>query len=197
MEQMGTSAPHNAAPKQATAARVKDFNKASWKVREIRPTKHGFDLYFGTPSETYFGPYRGSPRLIVTRALRDYWHANRTKNLRFFLDLPVSSSGLKLALRRLRFYHREDVKTFWKERAEDLASLPTREFAAKHGVDPAAAFEWRIKLVRRGRPAGWWRTPQIRNALLSSMSLGEAGRELGIAISEVQRLRRLAKRVSQ
>ncbi|MGA7409426.1 MAG: hypothetical protein WBW33_03010 [Bryobacteraceae bacterium] len=191
---MSTSASLLTDPKRGIAGRVKDFTKASWDVRDARPTKYGFNLYFGTPRETYYGPYRGPSKLIVTKALRDFWHANRTKKLHFFLDLPASSSGLQTALRRLRFSHREDVKAFWKERVEDLAVLPTREFAAKHGVDPVAAFEWRLKLVKRGRPAGWWRAPAILKVLLSDMPLGEAGRELGIAISEVHRLRRLAKR---
>lgn len=197
MEEMSTVATTSAEPKNVIVERVKDFNKASWNVHEVRPTKHGFDLYLGTPRDTYHSPYRGLSKLIVTRALRNYWHANRTKNSRFFLDLPVSSSGLKLALRNLRFYHREDLLAFWKKRVDDLAALPTREFAAKHGVDPAAAFDWRLKLVKRGRPKGWWRTPEFLKILLSSMSLTEAARELGIEFSEVHRLRRLAKRESK
>lgn len=197
MQETSTSASLLTGPRQATAGQVKDFNKAPWNVREVRPTKHGFDLCFGIPCNTYNRPYRGSSRLIVTKALRDYWHAHRTKSLRFFLDLPASSGSIQLALRRLRFCHRADVKAFWTDRVEDLASLPTREFAAKHGVDPAAAFEWRLKLVKRGRPAGWWHTPQILKLLLSPTPLGEAGRELGIAISEVHRLRGQAMRELQ
>jgi len=197
MEEIATDVSLLTDPERAIAGRVKDFNKVLWNVREVRPTKHGFDLYFGTPHETYYVPYHGSTQLIVTKALRDFWHANRTKRLRFFLDLPAAANSLKRAVRRLRFNHRDEVRAFWTERAEDLASLPTREFAAKHGVDPGLAFEWRFKLVRRGRPAGWWRTPEILKVLLSGVSLGEAGRELGIGISEVHRLRRLAKRDSQ
>lgn len=197
MEELGTGASILTRSKNAVVGRVKDFNKAEWNLREVRPTKHGFDLCFGTPRSTYYGPYCGAPKLIVTKALRDYWHRNRTKKLHFFLDLPATSSSLNLTLRRLRFFHREDVKAFWKDRIEDLGTLSTREFAAKHGVTPAAAFEWRLKLVKRGRPAGWWRAPGILKVLLSNMPLGEAGRELGIAISEVQRLRRLAKRESE
>lgn len=119
---MSTGATLSTRPKRAIAGRVNDFNKAPWNVCELRPTKHGFDLYFGTRRDTYRAPYSSPSTLMVRRALRDFRHANRAKGLRFFLDLPVSSSALELALRRLRLNHREDVKAFWNERVQDLAA---------------------------------------------------------------------------
>jgi hypothetical protein len=197
MEEMSTAATTSVSPKHETIARVNDFKKASWIVREVRGTEHGFDLCFGIPRESYRSAYRGSTRLILTKGLRDYWYANRGKTYRFFLDLPLSLNAVKQALRSLRFYHRDDILAFWRERINDLDLLPTREFAAKHGVEPEAAFAWRRQLLKRGRPAGWWRTPEVRKVLFSSMSLSEAGRELGIELWEVHRLRRLAKYKAQ
>ena len=194
MEEISTGVSPSASLQPAIGSRMRDINKASWNLREARPTKYGFDLCFGTPRDTYRVPYAGPNQIIVTKALRGFWYANRTKKLRFFFDLPAGSSSIQQTLRRLRFNHRADVQAFWTERVEDLASLPTRAFAAKHGVEPAAAFAWRLKLVKRGRPKGWWRTPEFLKVLFSPMSLSEAGRELGVPMSEVNRLRRLAKR---
>jgi|SRR5208283_4070033 len=196
METMETNVTLLTDSRQGIVGRVNDVFKASWDVHEVRPTKHGFDLYFGLPRTTYL-PCYGTPHLIVTKDLRKYWHANRTKPNRFFLDLPACHTSVDRALKVLRHIHREDVKAFWAQRLGDLAGLPTRDFAAKYGVDPRIAFKWRLKLVRRQRPAGWWRTPEILRILSSTISLAEVGRELGIAMSEVARLQRLAKKEAQ
>lgn len=45
---------------------VRDVEGSLWDVRQIRDTKHGFDLLFGSP-EPRLGSYKGGlPRLIAT-----------------------------------------------------------------------------------------------------------------------------------
>jgi hypothetical protein len=177
---------------------VKDVDGILWDVRRVRPTKHGFDLCFGTPHYTYRADQRNSSQLIMTKELRSFWRAKRNKGRRVLFDLPASTCTLRRVRRVLNRNQRDDVRQFWTERIEDLASLPTRDFAAKHGVEADVAFDWRIRLVRRRmRAAGWWRTPETLNLLLSATPLGGAGRELGVAISEVQQLRLWANRDSR
>jgi hypothetical protein len=56
-------------------------------VRQIRDTRPGFDLLFGSPARP--GVYRsGLPRLIATRPLADFWEAHQTKR-RVLFDLPT------------------------------------------------------------------------------------------------------------
>src|SRR5271170_2569186 len=198
MDKMRTSLSRLKRCKFPITGTVRDVDGFVWDVRRVRPTKHGFELCFGTPHYTYRADRRKSSQLIMTKELRDFWRANRNKGCRVLLDLPASHCTLRRFRRRLRLNQQDDVRQFWTERMEDLASLPTRDFAAKHGVEPDVAFDWRIRLVRRrARAAGWWRTPETLKILLSEMPLGEAGRELGIAISEVQQLRLWAKRDSR
>jgi len=181
-------------PKYPVCGQVRDADNALWDVRDVRPTKHGFDIYYGSPDRAHDTHHGGPLRLIVTKALRDFWWDNRLESHGFLFDLPAGRTTLKRARNRLKFNHRDDVREFWTERIDDLATLPIGEFAAKHGVDKILAFDWRFRLVgQRARPLGWWRTPETLKILLSSMSLSQVGRELGIGISHAFRLRRRAK----
>jgi hypothetical protein len=184
-------------PKYPVCGQVTDVDGVLWDVRDVRITKHGFDLCFGSPDNTH-GGFRGGPlRLITTKALRDFWWENRTKGHGFLFDLPGGRTTLKRARQRLRFNQRHDVWDFWTERNEDLAALPPRVFAAKHGVDPDRAFEWRRKVVgTRARTIGWWRAPEVLKILRAGTTLSYAGQQLGIGTSHVFRLRRRAQQES-
>lgn len=173
---------------------VRDLDGHWWDVREIRDTRHGFDLYFGTPANNH-GAYRGGlPRLIATKALQDFWHANRTTGRGFLFDLPAGRTTLKRARKRLGFNYLDDLTEFWTDRIEELGSLPVHEFAARHGVDRSVAFERRRRMLgKRARAIGWWRKPEIRAILLSCLTLSQVGRRLDISISQAKRLRDKAK----
>ncbi|MDQ6733257.1 MAG: hypothetical protein M3Z35_03940 [Nitrospirota bacterium] len=175
---------------------VKDVYNHLWDIRDIRDTKHGFDLYFGAPANNH-GSYRGGlPRLITTNALRDFWHANRTEGHGLLFDLPAGRTTLKRARRRLGLNQRNDVTEFWTDRIEDLGSLRMGEFAARHSVDLSMAFHWRKKIIgKRARPIGWWRNPETRAILLSGVTLSRIGRRLDISISQAKRLRDQTKQV--
>jgi hypothetical protein len=194
----GRATPKEIQPRYPVTGQVRDVDGDCWDIRDVRTTKHGFDLYFGTPENNH-GAYRGGPaRLIGTQALCDFWEANQTKGHGFLFDLPAGRTTLKRLRRRLGFNFRHDTREFWTDRKEDLDSLRPSEFAAKHGVDTHVAFDWRRKIVGiRARPIGWWRKAKFRKVLLAGLTLIEAGRKLGIGTTHAKRLRDRARLESQ
>ena len=194
----GRATPKKTRDRFPITGQVRDADGDCWNVRDVRTTRHGFDLYFGTPENNH-GAYRGGlPRLIATQALCDFWEANQIKGRRVLFDLPAGATTLKRLRRRLGFNFRDDTREFWTARKEDLDSLPTREFAARHGVKTEVASDWRRKIIGiRARPIGWWRRPKFRKVLLADLTLSEAGRKLGIGISQAKRLRDRARLESQ
>jgi hypothetical protein len=85
-------------PNPKILGQVVDVEGSLWDVWRIRDTRHGFDLLFGSPARP--SVYRGGlPRLIVTRALADFWEAHQTKQ-RVLFDLPAGRATLK-CVRRL------------------------------------------------------------------------------------------------
>lgn len=139
----------------AILGQVRDVEGGQWDVRQIRDTKHGFDLLFGSPDD--HGSYRGGlPRLIATQSLVDFWEANRTKRDGMIFDLPAGRTTLKRVRKRLGFNCLDDVTEFWMERIEDLGSLKPREFAVRHSVNAVVACDRRFQLLgRRARQLGW------------------------------------------
>jgi hypothetical protein len=181
--------------KATILGQVRDVERGLWDVREIRDTKHGFDLLFGSP-EPRLGSYRGGlPRLIATQPLIDFWEANRTKHDGVIYDLPAGRTTLKRVRRRLGFHYLDDLSEFWKERIEDLEELSAREFAIRHKVDIHVVFETRRKLLgKRARDLGWWRKPRPLKILRSNITLREMAEKLGISITQAKRLRDRASR---
>jgi hypothetical protein len=177
---------------------VKDVDGVWWDVRDVRDTRHGFDLCFGTPANDH-GAFRGGlPRLIATEALRDFWEANSIKGHGFLYDLPAGRTTLKRVRGRLGFNQRDDTREFFADRAEDLESLSVREFAARYGIAQAVAYDWRRRIVgRRARPGGWWRKAKFLRILHADLTLIETGRRLGIGTSHAKRLRDRARLEAQ
>jgi hypothetical protein len=180
--------------KATILGQVRDVEGGLWDVRQIRDTKYGFDLLFGSP-EHRLGSYRGGlPRLIATQSLVDFWDANRTKRDGVLFDLPAGRTTLKRARRRLGFHSLDDLSEFWRDRIEDLEALSAREFAVRHNVDIAVVFDTRTKLLgRRARQVGWWRKPRPLKILRSNIPLREMGEKLGISITQAKRLRDQAR----
>ena len=176
---------------------VRDADGVCWDIRDVRTTKHGFDLYFGTPAN-YHGAYKRPGRLIATQALCDFWEANQIKGHGVLFDLPAGRTTLKRLRSRLGFHFRDDTREFFTARKEDLDSLRSCEFAARHGVHRKVAVDWRRKIIgRRTRPTGWWRKAKFHKVLLAGLTLIETGRKLGIGITHAKRLRDRARLESQ
>ena len=177
----GRSTPKKIRDRFPVMGQVRDVDGDLWDIRDMRTTKHGFDLYFGTPENNH-GAYRGGlARLIATQALCDFWEANQIRGHGFLFDLPAGATTLTRLRNRLGFNFRDDTREFWTARKEDLDSLRTSEFAARHGVNTEVAVDWRRKIIGiRARPIGWWRKPKFRKVLLAGLTLIEVGRKLGI-----------------
>jgi hypothetical protein len=175
--------------KASILGQVRDVDGGLWDVRDIRDTKHGFDLLFGSPTPR-LGSYRGGPpRLIATQPLVDFWEANRTAYGGIMFDLPAGRTTLKRVRHRLGFHRLDDLSDFWQERIEDLEALSVREFAERYNVDIQVVFETRFKLLgRRARVPGWWRKARPLKILRSNITLREMGEKLNISISQAKRL---------
>ena len=175
---------------------VRDVEGGLWDVREIRDTKFGFNLIFGSPESR-----RGNckPRLIATQELYDHWEANKERYGEGLLySLPAGRSTLKRVRRRLGFNCMEDMLEFWVERIDDLATLTPRQFAARHKVTWLRVFDWRRKLLgSEVREPNWWMEREAIDVLLAGKTLKETGRVLGISTSHVFRLRARAMELRQ
>ena len=167
---------------------VEDVDGALWNVHDARATKHGFDLLFGFPVSRIESS--GLPRLIATKALRDYWEANRIKHNGTLFDLPAGRTTLKRARQRLGFNVPQDAARFWQLRLHDLRKLGTREFSVRHDVPQYTVKEMRLKLLGKwARESNWWREPEFLKVLRSDITLRETAKALGIGISHAKRLR--------
>ncbi len=179
--------------KYVVLAQVKDVFGDIWDVRQIRPTKHGFDLLYGSPepgSQKYWG---GPPRLIAHQPLVDYWETNQA-TIRMIYDLPGGRTTFKRLRHHLGFNYHRDLNTFYMQRIDDLEHLTTRQFAARHNVDYNVASDARRKLLGRfARPLGWWRKARPLKILQSGILLRQIAEKLGISTSQAHRLRERAR----
>jgi hypothetical protein len=168
---------------------VRDVFGNLWFVRDIRTTKHGFDLLFGSPDKEDRHTW-GLPRLIPTRELVDYWEANRTNRDCVIYDLPAGRTTMKRVRRRLGFHLPNDVAAQWRARLGDLKILKTREFAARYNMKFDVVKDARRRLLGRiARPVGWWQTPENLAILRSGLKRREIAEKLGIGTTHVRRLK--------
>ena len=179
--------------KTPSGEQFRDFEGALFNVRQIRNTKHGFDLLFGRPVPRQ-GVYNGPTHLIATRQLVDFWKANRTNHEGVIMDLPAGWTTLKRMRRRLGINYFDDVSRFWLDRIGELETLTPREFAARHDIHPDAVFDARRRMLGNwAREPDWWRKPRPLEVLRSKITLREMGERLDISISQAKRLRDRAR----
>jgi hypothetical protein len=175
-----------------------DLDGTLWEVREIRPTKHGFDLYCGNPVSYRGTPIRGKSRLIPSIELMEFWSDNGTRRDGVLFDLPANRNTLKSMRATLGFNLHEATHAFWEDRLSDLRLLSADEFAEKHGVSRSAALARRLSIFGRTmRPVGWWRKPKVIAILLSGQFLRIIGRQLGISTCYAFDLRARAQKLRQ
>jgi hypothetical protein len=172
---------------------VRDVENDLWDVRDIRPSKHGFDVLYGSRVSRLTN-LRNGPGLIVTKQLFDDWEANKTKHDGVLIDLPAGRTTLKRARAHLGFHYDHDVKNYWTEHLHDLQKLPVREIAARHNVDICVAKKRRRDFLGvRARQLNWWRRPETLAVLRSRITLREMGEKLGIGTTHASRLRSRAR----
>jgi hypothetical protein len=180
---------------RATICQVRDVHGENWNVRQIRPTKHGFFLFFGSPAGR---TWSSSACLVATKELRNFWDANRTRHDGFMYDLPAGRTTIKRVRHALQFNFRHDWMKFWGDRMDDLKNMKARDFAVKHKIDPLVVFDMRNKILgRRARQIGWWREPRVLDILLAETTHRAAAAKLGIGTSQVFRLREQARKEIQ
>ena len=189
--------PEELQSKGAILGHVQDIHNRLWGVREIRATKHGFDLYYGVRVSTRGTYLNGGPGLILTKELKDFWEVNKIKLHGVIFDLPAGRTTLKRARNRLMFNHRIAWSNFWSERIGDLSNLSAHEFARRHGIPKAQVFENRRKILGiRARPFGWWRDPRHVEVLRSTITFREKAEKLGIGITHAKRLTDRARQLA-
>ncbi len=180
--------------KYPACGQVRDVDGRLWDVRDVRNTKHGFDLLFGSLASRLGRWGCGLPALIATQPLVDFWETNRTKHNGMINDLPAGRTTLKRVRSRLGFHYFEDTSEFFLERIEDLMTLSTRAFTIRHKADALLVRETRLKLLgRRAREVGWWREAGPLEILRSNIPLREMGEKLDISISQAHRLKYRAR----
>lgn len=183
---------------------IKDALGLEWDIKEARPTKYGFDIYYGKRKDATGYDVGGPNRLIYTIELKEFWKRCASKHDGTIFDLPAGRTTLKRARVALGFNWDTDSEKFWRKHKGDMIALTPREFEEKH-KDQALTGDrmsfWRLRIVGgRARPLGWWKEPAVLKLLLTEeKSLNEVRAELKkklkeqISTSQVFRLRRQAK----
>jgi hypothetical protein len=160
-----------------------------WYVRDIRTTKHGFDLLFGSPEDAD-RRFWGLPRLIATRELITYWDANRTKHDGILFDLPAGRTTLKRVRARFGFNYLHDLDAFWRQRIDELRTLDPRDLAERYNVKAEVVKDARRRFIgKTAREIGWWQTPETLAILRAGLKLREISQKLGIGHSHAHRLK--------
>jgi hypothetical protein len=180
---------------------IKDALGLEWDIKEARPTKHGFDLYYGKRKNATAYDVGGPNRLIYTNELKAFWERCSPRHDGTIFDLPAGRTTLKRARVALGFNWDRDSERFWRKHRHDLETLSPREFEKKHKdheITGSRMSFWRLRIVGgRARPLGWWKRPDVLKLLLSEeKSLNQVRAELQekISTSQVFRLRQRAKR---
>ncbi len=180
---------------------IRDIDDLLWNIREIRPTKHGFDLYFGYPAKVLLRKQRGPVgkfRLIVTRELVSYWEAHYSDEAAIY-DIPASRRIINRISRRVCFNieleHRRSIR---RRRTIPPEPPSVREFARRYEVSLEDAEEWHMFLLHpTPRPHQWWRDPAPMAVLLSTDSLAETAATLGISSTYASRLRNRVRAIDR
>jgi hypothetical protein len=171
---------------------VTDVFGDRFDVYEIRPTKHGFDLLFGKPANDLGYPSYGSPGLIATQDLADFWRRNRIDQQSVRFDLPVGRRVISRVRKLMGFNYSRDVAEFWSNHIDELATLDARDFGAKYGVGRCHVLGMRRELLG-GTQGDWWRKPEVLAMLKSGMKGTDVSEKLGVTLGEVYRFRRVLR----
>jgi hypothetical protein len=184
---------------------IKDALGLEWDIKEARPTRHGFDLYYGKRKDASSYNIGGPNRLIYTNELKAFWDKHSLRHDGTIFDLPAGRTTLKRARTALGFHWDKDSERFWRKHKSDLKSLRPQEFEERYKekykeqqISGDRMKFWRRRIFgARARPLGWWREPKVLKLLLSEeKSLNQVRAELGeeVSTSQVFRMRLQAKR---
>jgi hypothetical protein len=168
--------------------RVKDVFGRWFKVSEIRTTRHSFDVYLGRAEDRVKRWGIGRTGVILAKPLARY--LTRLRMRPWDIDLPISTCTLNKLRKRLGFHIRRDIRHWWEDRREQLATLSRVEFAALHGRHrTTVGYHGKHLIGPRIKPRFWWKAPDVQALLLSGRQDAEIATALSIAPSSVRRLR--------
>lgn len=156
-----------------------------WQVSDSRRTDHGFAIYLGRPLEAT-GPM--GPAVIITADLAEHFERHRRAPQN--LNLPIGKHTVT-RIRAVLGHHRyQDAELWWLERIADLERLTTADFCARHKVSAGAVSQARAALVGgRQRPANWWRSPEMRDLLMSKRPTAWIAMQAGLSAVTVRKYR--------
>ncbi len=169
----------------------------AWSVTSNRPTDHDFHLFFGTPAS---GTLRHVwNKLIVTPDLaRCLRHAGPDwRNLGLGLgEKIIKKLRRRLGLTKIRSNPRNprNPREWWGARHDDLLTLTTADFCARHGVSTTAVNRARERISGPRRTTGGWRSPSRQEALASGRSAAAVAAELGLSEETIRIYRKRMRR---
>jgi hypothetical protein len=170
------------------ATRLKDAFGQWCEVGEYRGTPHGFDLILGWPEGRKKGRAGGRSQVILTKPLARY--LTRFRMRPWEIDLPIAPKTLGRLRRELGHHIRRDIRRWWEDRREDLATLSRVQFAKRHGrKEGAVGYQGRNLVGPRIRPRYWWKAPEVLSVLFSKRTDAEVAAALKISASFVRRMR--------
>lgn len=176
---------------------MRDIEGGLWDVRDVRATKHGFDLFFGSPVSRLDGYRAGRPHLIPTQELFDYWEARKTRGHGTIHDLPMCPSTGCSMRRRFGFHYFDNRSKFWQDHAGELKNMTAQECADHLGVDIQDVYARRRTFEPRLLRPSWWLLPENRAILLAHQPLREMAKQLGVCISVVCEMRKRVRTIAR
>lgn len=165
---------------------ARDHYDDQWSVYEERPTEHGWPLIMGRPYPPRYAS--GGDATILTSELVEYLMSMRHE--RGAISLPIGLTAIKRIRKALGLNSYDDMRQWWEEHADELASMTEVEFADKHGYSPARVSQANKALFgKRLREPGWWLVEPARSAIKGDGPRAQVAMDLGISIGAVGRLR--------
>lgn len=135
----------------------------------------------------------GGASWILTRPLIDWLERVRFDALANLAGMPFGKNALKRLRKAVGHDRAADRRAWWVERLDDLQSLPSAEFAARHPRDGKALSAGAVDLMRaelvgpRGRIKGGWRAHA--ELILGGLPAQLVGERLGVPAAVASRWR--------
>lgn len=169
-----------------------------WDVRRIAqagpPHPHTLICHQGWPHGQKRGRGgAGGPSWILTLRLIAWLESVRYDAFAGVVGMPFGRDALKRMRRQLGHHGKMDRRNWWIERLDDLASLTSPEFVARHPRVGEAMSEAAVDLARmdllgpRGQHKAGWRADA--ETLLSGLPTQVIADRLGIPVDSACKLR--------
>lgn len=185
-------------PLKKPLATVADWEGNDWAAYLVAPSPHGVVCYRGWPAfwlESRRGlGCLGGMSWVLTAELLAWLESIRFAALEHLPGMPFGASALKRMRRQLGHHGKTDRRDWWLERLDDLETLTSMAFVAKHprlteSLSDAAVDMARMDLLgwRGQRAAAPWRAHA--DLLLSGQPTQVIADALNLSIDTVCKMR--------